>query len=157
MALTTEHRALCQTELDRLVASTPGVRCAMLALRDGRPFVQSAADIDAGRFAAMASSMCALGDSVLKELSSGSLDHVLVDGSDGKLVISKVPGCGGSPPLPPHARNEENESPDDREPAENYGDELSCAARDRPEPRNRAARAHDHEADQEDPDVLIGG
>jgi predicted regulator of Ras-like GTPase activity (Roadblock/LC7/MglB family) len=95
LALTTEHRALCQTELDRLVASTPGVRCAMLALRDGRPFVQSAAGIDPGRFAAMASSMCALGDSVLKELSSGSLDHVLVDGSDGKLVISKVPGCGG--------------------------------------------------------------
>jgi uncharacterized protein len=96
VTLTQQHRRLCQEELTRLMARCPGIRCAMLALRDGRPFAQATEqNLDPARFAAMSSSLSALGDTVLKELAAGSLDHVLVDGSDGKLVISKIPGCGG--------------------------------------------------------------
>jgi uncharacterized protein len=96
VTLTQQHRQLCHAELTRLIENCAGVKCAILALRDGRPFAQaSQQSFDPARFAAMSSSLSALGDSVLKELAAGSLDHVLVDGSDGKLVISKIPGCGG--------------------------------------------------------------
>lgn len=96
VTLTQQHRQQCQAELKRLIENCAGIKCALLALRDGRPFAQaSQQSFDPARFAAMSSSLSALGDSVLKELVAGSLDHVLVDGSDGKLVISKIPGCGG--------------------------------------------------------------
>jgi predicted regulator of Ras-like GTPase activity (Roadblock/LC7/MglB family) len=96
VTLTQQHRQLCHAELTRLIKDCPDIKCALLALRDGRPFTQVAQPgLEPARFAAMLSSLSALSESLLRELAAGSLDHVLVDGSDGKLIISKVPGCGG--------------------------------------------------------------
>ncbi len=96
MALSAPDRLRCLAALERLLAGCDGVSAGMLALRDGRPFVEKAqAGIDGGRFAAMASSLVALGYSVLRELKAGGLDHILVEGEDGKLVICSVPETGG--------------------------------------------------------------
>ena len=96
MALPIPDRALAKAAIDGLFARCEDIEAAQLALRDGRPFVSlSRKQVEAGRLAAMTSSLGALGHSVLRELSAGSLDHVLVDGSGGKLVISSVPGTNG--------------------------------------------------------------
>ena len=90
------NRSQCEAALDRLVGSSDGIRAAMLALRDGRPFVERCrARVDGGKFAAMVSSLVALGQTALRELSAGGLDHVLVEGREGKLVVSSIEGSGG--------------------------------------------------------------
>jgi len=96
MSLTSEHRAQCVQQLQHLARRATGVRGVMLALRDGRPFAQVAGDgIDTGKFAAMGSSLLALGSSVLRELSAGALDHLLVEGVEGRLVLVRIPESGG--------------------------------------------------------------
>lgn len=96
MKLSQGDHIACTTELKLLMGRCPGVVATMLALRDGRAFAEQASSSrDAGKFAAMSSSLVALGSTMLRELEAGTLDHVLVDGSRGKLVVSKVPGCGG--------------------------------------------------------------
>lgn len=96
MAVTAPDRGRCLAAIDTLLRGCEGAQAAMLALRDGRPFVERlAAGIDSGRFAAMTSSLGALGQSVLRELRGGHIDHLLVEGSEGKLVICTVPETGG--------------------------------------------------------------
>lgn len=89
-------RTVCRDALKELFESCPGVTASMLALRDGRAFMEkSLQKVDAGKFAAMSSSLQALGNSVMKELSAGELDHVLVYGQHGTLVIAAVPKSNG--------------------------------------------------------------
>ncbi|HBK57053.1 MAG TPA: hypothetical protein DDZ76_12335 [Xanthomonadales bacterium] len=95
MSLKAPDRAKCNTALEKLLTDCEGARAAILALRDGRPYAEcTKGAIDQGKFAAMVSSLNALGHSVLRELDSGRLDHVLIEGSDGKLVVSSVPDSG---------------------------------------------------------------
>lgn len=96
MGVSAPDRSRCLAALEDLLGRCEGTQAAMLALRDGRPFadrVQSGVDV--GRFAAMASSLAALGQSVLRELKAGPMDHVLVEGAEGKLVLVSVPDTGG--------------------------------------------------------------
>src|SRR5690606_6383077 len=96
MNMTSPERLRASHALDRLFDSCDGVLAAMFATRDGRPFAErSRARVDSGKFAAMGSSLVALGRSVLRELQAGEPGHMLIDGSDGKLVLSSVPGSGG--------------------------------------------------------------
>lgn len=96
MALSPPSRTRCVLALDDLLNRCDGVNAVMLALRDGRPYAEKArTKVEGGKFAAMASSLVALGHSVLRELSAGTLDHVLVEGDAGKLVISSVPNSQG--------------------------------------------------------------
>lgn len=82
--------------LDRMVDGFEGVAAAMFALRDGRPFAwRSRSGVDGGKLAAMTSSLAALGRTVLRELHAGDLDHLLVEGTAGKLVVITVPESGG--------------------------------------------------------------
>jgi predicted regulator of Ras-like GTPase activity (Roadblock/LC7/MglB family) len=96
MGMNAPDRVRCAQALDQLLVSCDGVIAAMLALRDGRPFLdRHRTPHDSGKFAAMSSSLVALGHSVLKELKAGQLDHVLIEGSEGKLVIASVPNSNG--------------------------------------------------------------
>ncbi len=96
MAVDLPSRASCVMMLDELLRRCDGASAVMLALRDGRPYAErSRAKIEGGKFAAMASSLVALGHSVLRELGAGALDHVLVEGAQGKLVVCNVPGSKG--------------------------------------------------------------
>jgi len=91
----TADRTRCLAALDRLLAGSDGVAAAMLALRDGRSYVERVrGGVDAGRFAAMASSLAALGRSVLGELRLGDVDHLLIEGTEGKIVLCSVPDTG---------------------------------------------------------------
>ncbi len=91
-----KYRQPCKTALDNLMTRCDDVTAAMLALRDGRPYAENIRDkVEPGKLAAMSSSLVALGQTVLRELSSGTLDHVLVEGADGKLVVASIPGSGG--------------------------------------------------------------
>lgn len=96
MGVKVPDRSRCMAALDGLLGNCQGVSAGMLALRDGRPFVEKVrSGVDGGRFAAMACSLAALGQSVLRELNGGVLDHVLVEGVEGKLVICTVPDTDG--------------------------------------------------------------
>ncbi len=96
MAIKVPPRASCARILDELIAGCDGVDAAMLSLRDGQPFVEkTGARITAGKFAAMSSSLVALGSTVLRELNGGALDHILVEGSQGKLVLTRVAASQG--------------------------------------------------------------
>lgn len=96
MKLNSSDRVACTHELKQLRERCRGVQATMLALRDGRSFTHLASSsMDVDKFAAMSSSLVALGDTMLRELDAGTFDHVLVDGSRGKLVVSKISGCGG--------------------------------------------------------------
>lgn len=96
MGLDASHRDAATAELDRLMQRHSGFKVAALALRDGRPFVQRhRGDVDADRLAAMSSALVALGSTVLAELAAGTLDHVLVEGQLGKLVLVRLPERSG--------------------------------------------------------------
>lgn len=96
MGLTLRERDLCMLELTALSKRSDDIACAMLALRDGRTFAHLLRqNVEPGRLAAMASSLVALGGSVLKELGVGPLDHMLIHGQDGPLVVTRIPDCGG--------------------------------------------------------------
>lgn len=104
MGIAPPDRGRCEAALDRLLASSDGITCAMLALRDGRTFaVRHRSPMDAGKLAAMTSSMSALGQSVLRDLKSGPLDHLLIDGAEGKLVLATIPSSNGLLILAVHA------------------------------------------------------
>ncbi len=86
-------KAQCDAAIKRLVDSNSGIKAAMIATRDGRAFMgRGSTAVDSGKFAAMVSSMVALGNTFLRELKSGPLDHVLIEGANGKLVISSIVG-----------------------------------------------------------------
>jgi predicted regulator of Ras-like GTPase activity (Roadblock/LC7/MglB family) len=73
------------------VADSAGIDSIMLATRDGHPAVFVANnDVVPGKFAAMSSSITALGKTILRELESGALNHVLVEGENGKVVFVRV-------------------------------------------------------------------
>jgi len=109
MTLQLSDRTQCITALDAMLQRCPGANEAMLASSDGRPFAERSrvrTGVDGGRLAAMASSLAALGNGVLRELSAGNLDHILVEGGGGKLVVCCVPGSRNSLVLAGHAGNE---------------------------------------------------
>ena len=96
MAIGAPDRVRCAAALDQLLHADEGISAVLLALRDGRPFLEKHRhSVDGGKLAAMASSLVALGQSVLRDLKSGPLDHVLIEGAEGKLVISSVADSGG--------------------------------------------------------------
>lgn len=96
MIQSTPDRLRASQALEHLFGSCEGVLAAMFATRDGRPFAEkSRARLDAGKLAAMSSSLVALGRSVLRELQAGEPDHLLIDGSLGRLVLTSVPDTGG--------------------------------------------------------------
>lgn len=96
MTVTAPDRARSGALLDALIQRCDGVQAAMFALRDGRPFVERArTQVESGRLAAMTSSLVALGRSVLRELKAGELDHMLIEGAEGKLVLCSVPNTAG--------------------------------------------------------------
>lgn len=96
MPLSETTRDRCREELRRVLSYCGGASAAMLALRDGRTFaLEARGRMDADKLAAMSSSLVALSDSALRELAAGPLDHVLVDGAAGKLVITRISASGG--------------------------------------------------------------
>jgi predicted regulator of Ras-like GTPase activity (Roadblock/LC7/MglB family) len=89
-------RGRCAHALDHLIGCD-GIRAGMLALRDGRPFLMKSRDttIEPGKVSAMVSSTVALGNTFLRELGAAPLDHILIEGAHGKLVMISIPASAG--------------------------------------------------------------
>lgn len=89
-------RSVCSEAINELLLGCDGVSAVMLALRDGHSFMErSLTHLDGGKMAAITSSLHALGTTALRELRVGGLDHILVNGTTGKLVIASIPNSDG--------------------------------------------------------------
>ena len=89
-------RNTCTEAINELLLNCDGVTAVMLALRDGHSFMErSKIPLDGGKLAAITSSLHALGATALRELRAGVLDHVLVTGTEGKLLIASIPNSDG--------------------------------------------------------------
>lgn len=86
--------AHCSTALDELMRVVPDLKGAVLSRSDGFEVVsRTRSNLAVSRLSALASSLVALGQASMRELgmSGGS---VLVDGSDGKMLLLDVPVHG---------------------------------------------------------------
>lgn len=85
-------RHTCETALVQLLTTREGVITAMLAFRDGRPYLVKSRDKSQhpARLAAMVSSLAALSQSILKETTQDGLDLTLLEGNRSKLAMLKI-------------------------------------------------------------------
>ncbi len=91
-ALPAFQRDAIQAQLQAFAAEVGGVRSAVVASVDG--FALAVANGPAGsgeRLAAMTSSMLALAAAVGRELALGTLESLMAEASDGKVLMLAVP------------------------------------------------------------------
>lgn len=80
-----------QQAADALLADVSGARAVLVATPDGFDLAHAGAlPLDAGRLAAMVSSMAALGDAASREAAIGLPHCMVVDSSAGRLVMRSV-------------------------------------------------------------------
>lgn len=80
-----------QQAADALLADVDGARAVLVATPDGFDLAHAGAlPLDAGRLAAMVSSMAALGDAASREAAIGQPHCMVVDSSAGRLVMRSV-------------------------------------------------------------------
>lgn len=90
--LPTHQAARIQAQLQTFVDEVGGVRTAVVASVDG--FAIAVANGDAGsgqRLAAMTSSMLALAAAVGRELALGTLESLMAEASEGKVLMLAIP------------------------------------------------------------------
>lgn len=76
------------------LANLTHVRSAFLALRDGRPIAAIGTEADSAKIAAVLSSTVGLSTAGARELAIGSFDYVVVEGTEGRLVVRVLPEAG---------------------------------------------------------------
>lgn len=86
-------RAIAQTITDELVQAERGMLGVMISTEDGFELCRSAARefSDPGRLAAVSSSLLALADSSAQTAEIGASQCMVVEGSDGRVVLYAVP------------------------------------------------------------------
>jgi predicted regulator of Ras-like GTPase activity (Roadblock/LC7/MglB family) len=91
------NRLACESALNELVNSRDFVISALLATRDGRPYLFKSRDknMHPARFSAMVGALAGLSQSVLKETTQDGLDLLLLEGQRSKLAVLKVPANNG--------------------------------------------------------------
>lgn len=83
--------------LREFTESVDGVRAAVVASVDGFVLAQSATQQSSGeRLAAMTSAMLALASAVGRELSLGTMDVLMLEASEGKVLMQSIPLSRGS-------------------------------------------------------------
>lgn len=88
------HAAVCQRQLELLLADASDVRGALIATMDGFELARAPLDdttISASKLAAMASSILALGEATVREVHLSHCRNVLVDAGDGRLLLLSIP------------------------------------------------------------------
>ncbi|HEX4896226.1 MAG TPA: roadblock/LC7 domain-containing protein [Solimonas sp.] len=85
----------CNTALDHLMTTVPGLTGAVLSRSDGFEVAsRTRGDVPVSRLSALSSSMVALSQAALRELGMNGGGSVLVEGQDGKLLLLEVPLYG---------------------------------------------------------------
>lgn len=83
--------------LQEFADSVDGVRAAVVASVDGFVLAQVATQSSSGeRLAAMTSAMLALASAVGRELALGTLDVLMLEASEGKVLMQSIPLPRGS-------------------------------------------------------------
>lgn len=83
---------LHESALTELLELLPQAHSVVLAQTDGFEVASAMRRaVPAARLAALASSMLALGEAALRELGMGGHGNVLIEGTDGKLLLLEVP------------------------------------------------------------------
>ncbi|MBD9536956.1 roadblock/LC7 domain-containing protein [Stenotrophomonas sp. ATCM1_4] len=83
--------------LREFTESVDGVRAAVVASVDGFALAQSATQQSSGeRLAAMTSAMLALASAVGRELSLGTMEVLMLEASEGKVLMQSIPLARGS-------------------------------------------------------------
>jgi predicted regulator of Ras-like GTPase activity (Roadblock/LC7/MglB family) len=84
-------------KLQEFAESVDGVRAAVVASVDGFALAQASTDPSSGeRLAAMTSAMLALASAVGRELSLGSMEILMLEASEGKVLMQSIPLSRGS-------------------------------------------------------------
>lgn len=87
--------ARIRAELDAFAHALPGVRSAVVASVDGFAIAEATGQAGAGdRLAAMTSSMLALGKAVTRELALGSMEVLMMEADEGKVLMLSIPSPG---------------------------------------------------------------
>lgn len=88
----TQTLARVQEHLQRFAGGIPGIKSAVIASVDGFALAQvTGRENQAERLAAMTSSMLALAAAIGRELSLGSLEVLMVEADDGKVLMLSIP------------------------------------------------------------------
>jgi uncharacterized protein len=87
------QRSLCTAALSALVAGDSGVFAATVSTADGIEIASAGAiaDADAGKLAAITSSLQALGVAVSSEVHLGSLESVAIEAGNGRMLCIEIP------------------------------------------------------------------
>ena len=85
-------RVSCSAAMRRMMDSVPGSYAAALATIDGKPVVHAtAADWRQARVAAIVGSLCALGETLAKEVNQRTCRNVLIETENGLTVVQRLP------------------------------------------------------------------
>lgn len=84
--------AHCAAALDRLIKNVPSIQAAVVATADGFEVTscQTAGHLAASRLSALASSLLALGQAALRELSMHGSGSILIENEMGKIMLMDV-------------------------------------------------------------------
>ncbi|HEX2493459.1 MAG TPA: roadblock/LC7 domain-containing protein [Steroidobacter sp.] len=94
-------------ELKALTSKNPGLLAAQVCTVDGFEVVAAhRSEESRRRLAAMASSIHALGCAIVQEVSLGSYQNLVLEGSNGTVLMMAVPNCNGALLLTAVASNE---------------------------------------------------
>jgi len=86
------NRIACTGAIRRMMESVPGSYAAALATIDGKPVIHVApADWRHGRVAAIVGSLCALGETLGKEVNQRACRNVLIETDSGLTVVQRLP------------------------------------------------------------------
>lgn len=81
-----------QQHLQQFASAIPGIKSAVIASVDGFAIAQvTGRENQADRLAAMTSSMLALGAAIGRELSLGTLEVLIIEAGDGKVLMLSIP------------------------------------------------------------------
>ena len=84
-----------QTQIDKVLAnfvsSTTSIQAAAVMTRDGHLVASNLhAEVDANRMSAISASLLSLADRATKDMQQGDLKQVLIDSTDGFILMLKV-------------------------------------------------------------------
>jgi len=85
-------RVACTAAIRRMMESVPGSYAAALATIDGKAVTHvTSAEWRPGRVAAIIGSLCALGETLAKEVNQRDFRNVLIETDNGLTVVQRLP------------------------------------------------------------------
>lgn len=87
MTATTINLQRLETIIEELRVAVPKVRSVIVARNDGLPLVQTSAQSDATRMAAMSSTAVSLNKRIIATIEAGELTETSISGTNGQILL----------------------------------------------------------------------